>query len=120
MKGKRFLLILISVFILAMVAVPTYAAVNDQQKAEIEALNKQIVDLQKQIVDKYVEAGEITKQQADLTKSNIDQAEQYRQQFTQQNGSVAPVPGYGPGSGYGRGYCGGWGANAGGYYGGRW
>ena len=120
MKRKKFILILASVFILAMVAVPTYAAVTDQQKTEIDALNKKIAELQKQIVDKYAEAGEITKAQADSTKANIDLSEQYRQQYAQKFGSAAPAQGYGPGLGYGPGYYGGWGANAGGYYGGCW
>ena len=118
MKRKG-MIILAAVFILALIAVPTYAAISDQQKAEIEALNKQIAELQKQIVDKYAEAGEISKVQADAAKSNIDATEQYRQQYSQQYGSSTPVPGYGPRGGfggYGPGYRYGWGAS-GGYYG---
>ena len=113
---RRLLVILSLVFILALVAVPAYAAITDQQKAELEALNKQITEIQKQIVDKYAEAGEISKAQADATKANIDASEQYRQQYSQQQpGQIAPNPGYAPGSGYGYGCCGG--AS---YYGGMW
>ena len=102
-----------SIFILVMAAVPTYAAMTDQQKTEIDALNQQIAELQKQIVDKYVQAGEITQAQADSTKANIDLSEKYRQQYSQQYGTTAQW-------GYGSGYGGGWGANGGGYYGGCW
>ena len=114
MKG-RLSIIFASLVILTMVAVPTYAAITDQQKTEINALNKQMAETQKQIVDKYAEAGEISKAQADATKANIDATVQYRQQFSQQQGQIAPNPGYAPGSGYGNGCCGG--AN---YYGGMW
>ncbi|MHB1654499.1 MAG: YckD family protein [Desulfitobacteriaceae bacterium] len=93
--------------------VPVYAAMTDQQKAELDALNKQIVELQKQIVDKYSEAGQITKDQADNLKANMDAAEQYREKFSQSNGAQTPVPGYGPG--YGPGYCWGYGGAMGPY-----
>ncbi|KJR46939.1 hypothetical protein UF75_2688 [Desulfosporosinus sp. I2] len=113
---RRLSIIFASLVILTMVAVPTYAAITDQQKTEINALNKQMAETQKQIVDKYAEAGEISKAQADATKANIDASEQYRQQYSQQQpGQIAPNPGYAPGSGYGNGCCGG--AN---YYGGMW
>ncbi len=115
---RRLLVILSLVFILALVAVPAYAAITDQQKAELEALNKQITEIQKQIVDKYAGAGEISKAQADATKANIDATAQYRQQFSQQQGQIPPTPGYAPGYGSGYGYghgCGsGWGG--GGYH----
>jgi len=112
---RRLLVILSLVFTLALVAVPVYASTFDQQKAEIDALNKQIAETQKQIVDKYAESGEITKAQADDTKANIDASEQYRQQYSQQQGQIPPTPGYTPGNGYGYGCCGG-----GGYLGGMW
>ncbi|AGA68639.1 Protein of unknown function (DUF2680) [Desulfitobacterium dichloroeliminans LMG P-21439] len=115
---KRLITIIASLSILAFAAAPTYAAITDQQKTEIEALNQQILELQKRIVDKYAEAGEITLDQADVTKANIDIYEQNRQQYTQQYGTNAPTQDYG--WGYGRGYYGGWGSNGGGYYGGCW
>ncbi|MDA8228037.1 MAG: YckD family protein, partial [Desulfitobacterium hafniense] len=111
---RRLLVILASVFMLALIAVPTYAAITDQQKAEIDALNKQMAETQKQIIDKYAEAGEISKAQAEAAKANINAAEQYRQQYGQQQGPAAPAPGYG----YGYGCCAGWGGA--GYYGGMW
>lgn len=109
---KRKLLVFLSlVFTLAM-AMPVYAAITDQQKAEIDALNKQIIEAQKQIVDKYTEAGEISRAQADAAKANIDATAQYRQQYSQQLGQVPPIPGYGygysHGCGYGYGYGGMW------------
>ncbi|OLN26253.1 YckD family protein [Desulfosporosinus metallidurans] len=113
---RRLSVIFASLVIVTMVAVPTYAAISDQQKTEINALNKQMAETQKQIVDKYAEAGEISKAQSDATKANIDASEQYRQQYSQQQpGQIAPNHGYAPGSGYGNGCCGG--AN---YYGGMW
>ncbi|HWQ42446.1 MAG TPA: YckD family protein [Desulfosporosinus sp.] len=112
---RRLSVFFASLVILTMVAVPTYAAISDQQKTEINALNKQMAENQKQIVDKYAEAGEISKAQADATKANIDASEQYRQQYSQQQGQIAPNPGYAQGSGYGYGCCGG--AS---YYGGMW
>lgn len=116
---KRKLLVILSlVFILALVAVPAFAAISDQQKVELEALNKQITEIQKQIVDKYAEAGEISKAQADATKANIDATAQYRQQFSQQQGQIAPNPGYAPGYGDGYGYGCGWGGT--GYNGRMW
>ena len=117
---KKILLVLTVVFVLALIAVPAFAAMNDQQKTEIDTLYKQISELQKQIVDKYVDAGNITKAQADAAKANIDAAEQYRQQYSQQNSSSTPIPGYGSGfgpGGYGPGQSYGWGPS-GGYYGG--
>ncbi|CDX00859.1 Protein of unknown function (DUF2680) [Desulfitobacterium hafniense] len=111
---KRFITIFASLSILALAATPTFAAVTDQQKTEIQALNQQILELQKRIVDKYAEAGEITQDQADATKNNIDVYEKNKQQYFEQYGSNAPAQGYGPG------YCCGWGAYGGGYYGGTW
>lgn len=116
---KKILLVLMVVFVLALMAVPAFAAMNDQQKTEIDALNKQISELQKQIVDKYVDAGNMTKAQADVDKANIDAVEKYRQQYSQQNSASTPIPGYGSGfgpGGYGLGQSYGWGTN-GGYYG---
>ena len=42
-RGKSNEIMLASIFIL--IAVPAYAAMTDQQKAELDALNKQIVEL---------------------------------------------------------------------------
>ena len=114
---KKLIVLLVCVLALVAIAVPVYAAISDQQKAEIDALYKQSADIQKQIVDKYAEAGVITKAQADTSKANIDAAEQYRQQQSQ-NGSTVPgysTPGYGPG--FGGSYSPGW---YGGFGGGCW
>lgn len=117
---KRKLLVVLSmIFILAFVAAPVYAAITDQQKAEIDALNKQIAEIQKQIVDKYAEAGELSQAQADAEKGQIDATEEYRQKFSEQQGQVPPAQGYAPGYSYGYGHgCGGWGGTN--YYGGMW
>lgn len=115
---KKLIILLVCVLALVAIAIPAYAAISDQQKAEIDALYKQSADIQKQIVDKYAEAGVITQAQADTSKANIDAAEQYRQQQSQQNGTTVPAPGYGTpgyGPGFGRGYCPGWNGGFGGW-----
>jgi len=88
---KRKLIIgLVAVLTLAF-AVPTaFAAITDQQKQEIDALYKQMFELRKQIIQKYVDGGEITKEQGDTLKKNIDKAYEYRKK----NGT-----GFGPGAG---------------------
>ena len=116
---KRMIILLVCVLALGAIAVPAYAAISDQQKSEIDALYKQIAELQKQLADKYAASGVISQAQADTSKANIDAAEQNREQFSQQNGTIAPVPGYGMpgyGPGFGRGYC----AGLNGGFGGRW
>ncbi|MDA8229050.1 MAG: YckD family protein [Desulfitobacterium hafniense] len=108
---RKIALFAVVVFVLALVAVPTYAAITDQQKTEIEALNKQINELRKQVVDKYAATGELTKEQAEAAKARIDSMEQYRQQ----NGLTNPGGfGFGPGCGVNGGSsvgCGGFGPN---------
>lgn len=102
---KRKLLVVLSLIFTLALAVPVYAAITDQQKAEIDALNKQITEAQKQIVDKYAEAGELSKAQADAAKADIDASAQYRQQYSRQQSQVPSIPGYGYGYGYSHG-CG--------------
>lgn len=101
-------LIAIAVVVLMALAVPTaYAAISDKQKDDIKAIYKEMFSLRKQMVDKYVEAGEITKDEGDAWKARIDTAEKNRE-----------ANGYAPGPGYGRGRGGGRGCGGGGYGGG--
>lgn len=75
---KKIAFILTLVFLLVLAVPVVFAAVTGDQKAEIDALYQQIVELRKQIIDKYVEGGEISKEQGELLKQRIEQAEQFR------------------------------------------
>ncbi|MGI6286326.1 hypothetical protein MHOCP_17740 [Moorella humiferrea] len=106
---KKIALILAVVLTLGVLTPVAFAAVSDQQKAEIESLYQQIIALRQQIIDKYVESGQLTKEQGDLIKQRIQAMEEYRAQ----NGFV-PGPGfcgngYGMMGGWGRGFRGGFG-----------
>jgi len=72
-----------------------FAATDFSKLAEIKSLTQQMFGIHKQIVNKEVEAGLITRQQADIMNSNIDQRQQYSEQALA-NGQV-----FGPGMGMG-------------------
>ncbi|WP_025773083.1 YckD family protein [Neomoorella thermoacetica] len=103
---KKIAIVLAAVLMLVVLAPAAFAAMTDQQKADINALYQQIAQLRQQIIDKYVESGQLTKEQGDLMKQHIQQMEKYREK----NGIG---PGFGPGfcGGHGAGYgmMGGWG-----------
>lgn len=100
MRKKVFIGFVCAALVLAL-AIPAFAAVTDTQKKDIGNLLSQAAELRKQILDKYVDAGVITKEQADLGKQNIDQATKYQAENPDQVG-----PGFGCG-GYGNGMMGG-------------
>ncbi|MHB8172217.1 MAG: DUF2680 domain-containing protein [Thermincolia bacterium] len=77
---KKFIMGLVAVLVLAVAVPAAYAAISDKQKQEIEGIYKQMFDLRKQVIDKYVEAGELTKEQGDAMKKNMDEAAKYRQE----------------------------------------
>ena len=110
MKKKVVVGIISAILVLAL-AIPAFAAVSDTQKKDIGNLLTQIAELRKQIVDKYVDAGVITKEQADTEKKNIDQTTKYQAENPDQIGPGSGCGGYGNGmmgssTGYGmmRGY----------------
>lgn len=91
------LMIGLSVLLLLVFAVPAFGAITgftDSQKQELNDLQKKIVELRKQMVDKYVEAGQLTADQAKTIKDNIDKAEQNREKS-------GILPGVGIGRGFG-------------------
>jgi len=63
------LFVVLAALLLVVLAVPTaFAALNDQQREEVDRLYQQIFELKKQIIDKYVEGGEITPEQGRIMK----------------------------------------------------
>ncbi len=91
---KKFIMGLVAVLVLAVAVPAAYAAITDKQKQEIDGIYKQMFELRKQVVDKYVEAGELTKEQGDTMKKNMNEAYKNRQE----NGTgIAPGGCGGPG-----------------------
>lgn len=89
---------IVAVLLVAALAIPAFAAnLSDSQKDQINNLYDQMANLRKQLVQKYVDAGEITKDEAAQIEKNIDNATKYQKENSGQ-------PGYG--AGYG---CGGYG-----------
>ncbi|MDT3699821.1 MAG: YckD family protein [Thermincola sp.] len=116
MKNNIIIGALCAVLLMAL-AIPAFAAATDAQKKEIADIFSQMAELRKQMLDKYVDAGVITKEQAELGKKNIDQAVKNRAENPDLIG-----PGYGcGGAGIGGGaeIGGGYGCGGGGFGGGR-
>lgn len=90
---KKIAIVVITIFVLAM-AVPAFA--DTQENTKLADLFNQLFSIREQIVDEYVEQGQITEEQAEYIKGNMDNM----QQFQQENS-------YAPGYGMGRGGCGG-------------
>jgi predicted PurR-regulated permease PerM len=89
---------IVAVLLVAALAIPAFAAtLSDSQKDQINNLYDQMANLRKQLVQKYVDAGELTKDEAAQINENIDNATKYQKENSGQ-------PGYG--AGYG---CGGYG-----------
>lgn len=106
------LLVVLTVVLIFVLGVPAFAAITDltdAQKTKIQGLEKQVTVLRKQIVDEYAKAGQLTSDQAQVIKDNMDKAQKYREE----NGIVG-----GPGMGRGKGRCGGGGCGVNGGFGG--
>lgn len=73
----RKLIIALTALLVIAFAVPAYAAITDGQKKEILDLQKQMAALKKQIVQKYVDSGEITKEEGKTIQDNIDKWQDY-------------------------------------------
>ncbi|GEA16251.1 MAG: hypothetical protein PWR22_2342 [Moorella sp. (in: firmicutes)] len=108
---KKIALVLAIVLMLGVLAPVAFAAVTDQQKAEIDSLYQQIIELRQQIVDKYVEAGELTKEQGEAIKESIRDMEEYHSKYGIVPGACHGGAGYGMMGGWGRGFLGGFGNN---------
>lgn len=98
---KKILIGLVTAALAAVLAVPAFAAISDTQKNDINGLYGQIAELRKQIVDKYVDAGEITNEQAQAIKENIDQAAKYQEEAGGFAGPGVGCGGGAAGGGYG-------------------
>lgn len=94
---KKIILVVAAAMLVVMLAPAAFAAVNDQQKEEINKLYQQMFDLKRQIIDKYIEGGEITKEQGEYYKKNLD----YMQKYQSEYGYGMMGPGGCGGAGYG-------------------
>jgi len=104
---KKLILILTFVLLVAFALPTAFAAMTDKQKAEVEDLNTQMHELRKQVIQKYVDAGELTKDEAKQIEERMDQ------NFENKKAQGFTAPGFGGGRG-----CGGGGAGFGGGCGG--
>lgn len=105
---KKQVLALVLGLAVAVAAAPTaFAALSNNEKAEVDKLEAEIAKLRKQVVQKYVDSGEITAEQGKAIQQRIEAA--------QQNRALNGVP---FGGGMGLGGCGGPGAGQGGCGGG--
>lgn len=104
---KKVIIAIVALLLVALVVPAAYAAVNADKQKEINALNKQILELRKQTIDKYAESGQINSDQAKVAKDRINQAEK---NIDQNNGQFTPGLGRGACGGPGFGGCGGPGA----------
>jgi len=121
---KKLFTVIVTTALVAALAVPAFAGISDTQKKEISDLYSKIAELRKEIVQKYVDSGEITKEQGTALKDNIDRTAEYQDE---NGGNIGPgfdcsggtggyggmMGGYGMGAGYGGmmgGYGGGYGA----------
>lgn len=124
--NKRIILLGVVVLLLVAVAVPAaYADITSSQQQKINDINSKLAENQKQLIQQYVDAGQITSQQADLAKQRIDLMNQYRTNPTVTSNVYSPGLGcWGGGPGYcgGSGSCGrgGWGNGWTGSWGPRW
>ena len=91
------LVLALTVALLIAFAVPAYAAMTDGQKKEVLDLQKQMAALRKQVVQKYVDSGEITKEQGKTIQENIDQRTDY---LAKNPDAIGPI-----GGGCGGGQC---------------
>lgn len=82
-------------------ATAAFAETDLSKAGELKDLYKQMFIVQKQIVDKQVEAGAMTKEEAESAKKFIDQNQEYRNQA---------IDGGDLGGFYGQ-HCGGYGPN---------
>ncbi|OEH84529.1 hypothetical protein BHU72_08450 [Desulfuribacillus stibiiarsenatis] len=92
---KKSLIVFAALAVIIAFAVPGVFAATTPQQQEIDAIQKQMIELRKQLVDQYVAAGQITKEQADLMKQRLDAAPQTSGELQR-----------GFGRGMGRGGCG--------------
>ncbi|MHB1125652.1 MAG: YckD family protein [Bacillota bacterium] len=104
--SRKLIIVVVTLLLLAMAIPSAYAAINDQQKADLQNLYKKMIEVRKQMIDVYIAAGQITPEQGKIMKDNMDQAQKYYDE----NGVT---PGIGNGCGGGGGGAGMMGGGAG-------
>lgn len=83
--SRRPLVAVLGLLLVLAVAAPAFAAVDD----DIRAIQEQITELRKQLIDKYVERGDLTREQGEYIKDGLEQERQYAEKYGNR-------PGYGP------------------------
>lgn len=95
--SKKLIIAVVSVALLALSLPNAFAAINETKKKEIEDTYKQIFELRKQVILKYVEAGELTKEEGDTAIKGLGKA----LQNAEERGFRFNESGYGTGCGIG-------------------
>lgn len=113
MTKKLLLLGLVALLLAGAIAPAAFAATTDEQQQAINEIYQKMAEYRKQLVQKYLDAGIITQEQADLMIQRIDLMTQYRLQL---NAAGAYGPGFGCFGGS-PGFCGGFGGFRGGFRG---
>ncbi len=95
---KKVALSLVAFFITAMVftmpanaagtKMPSTMSLTEQQKKEIESLEKEVLEKRKHVISKYVEYGVLPKEKAEHIKQHMDR----RFNMMKQNGFVPKPP----------------------------
>lgn len=100
--NRKYLLLVLAFLLITSISVPAaYANISNGQQKAIQDIYNRISENEKQLVQEYVNAGQITKEQSELMKKRIDQANQYRINGTTNNGVDGPGFGcWGGGSGF--------------------
>ncbi|MHB1421056.1 MAG: DUF2680 domain-containing protein [Bacillota bacterium] len=73
--SKKLIVVLVTLLLLAIAVPSAYAAINDQQKSDLQSLYKKMTDIRKQMIDTYVAGGQITPDQGKNMKDNLDNAQ---------------------------------------------
>lgn len=98
MTKKIIFTLLASLLVFSLVAPGAMAALTDQQQQAIEEIERKIDAYRSELIDIYLDAGLITKEQANIAKEQNQLRAQYRTQY-------GPMGGHMMGMGFGRG-CG--------------
>ncbi|MDA8229406.1 MAG: DUF2680 domain-containing protein [Desulfitobacterium hafniense] len=116
--SRRIVLLAVVALLLMSALVPTaYAAVTNSQQQTTNDIYNKLAENQKQLIQQYVDAGQITQQQADTMKQRIDLMNQYQANGNATNGNIygpgvgcwGGGPGFSGSGGWGRGWAGAWG-----------
>lgn len=114
---KKWVIALVALLILGLAAPAVFAAVEpkDAARQDLAKLYAEMHNLRKQIIEKQVEAGDLTREQADAILKNLEQRWQYmiENNIGPWTGKAPWGSGFRRGPGFGRGMMGGFGSGAG-------